>query len=257
MNHHKSWAVALLGLALLAAAAARAAQPWSCQVEGFRVEWSDDNIIAGAEGRQRGGFSAREFAAADYAAVRKEIADMRPSSVVLWHRFSVVSLAGPLLGLRDEAEVDVTPSAHPGGETRLRTVDLRSSRPMTLTGLFQPSDIRSGLLADSFLKPALDDAPKTLDAIVRDLADNVDRLRDACVSVPADLLTRFAIVGADRGGVLVRIGLPGSGPCRNNLTQVGLRLPSRGAIASILPRGARDICVPPPGMTPLTVTLGG
>jgi hypothetical protein len=247
----------LAGLLLLATAmAAEAAQPWSCSRAGFHVEWSGTDIVAGRDGAPGPGFSARAFATADYTAVKQDAADLQPASVGVSHEFRVLSLAGPLLGLRDEQDVNVVPSAHPGGETALRTIDLRSSQLVALTDLFQPNDIRSGLLADPFLKPALDDAPPTPEAIVAELGNNVNRIPGACASAPDDLLARFAIVGGDSTGFLVRIGLPGAGPCRYNLTQVGLHLPARGAITGILPHGARDICVPPPNTPPLIVTLG-
>ena len=80
-------------------------------------------------------------------------------------------------------------------------------------------------------------------------------LNGACVSMPSDLLTRFAIVGADSAGILLRLGMPGGGSCRNNLTQIGLHLPIRGPIVSILPNGARDVCVPPAGHAPLKLNF--
>jgi hypothetical protein len=67
------------------------------------------------------------------------------------------------------------------------------------------------------LHEALESAPTVLE-------------KDLCYEVPPDILRSFAFHHAQDDRVAVRIGLPGSGACRDNLTQLGVLLPAPAAL---------------------------
>jgi len=257
---------------------ARANDRWSCGSGAYRVAVTDSDVTAGAAQPSNGAagptFSARAFASIGFDAERKAFGPGDNASLSMERKFSVVSLVGPWLALRDEAYIDASGTAHPGGETRFWTVDLRRSgawnlsaddpftavqvpdgRLLFLQQLFPASEIRTKLAADPFVRRAVHSSETTLDDLLQDFAEQSDAIQDVCFSVPDDLMSRFAILGAQGPDAVVRIGLPGAGPCRYNLTQLGLLLhpqaPADGALASALSHA----CRPPAGLPPVTVRL--
>ena len=69
------------------------------------------------------------------------------------------------------------------------------------------------------------DIPTELGALVNALAETppvVDGKH--CYSFPSDLLARFVLYHSEGTYVAVRLGLPGAGPCRYELTEIGLLL---------------------------------
>lgn len=145
-----------------------------------------------------------------------------------------VAWIAPLLGLREEILQSCPREAHPGGETRLTTLALdldRHSqgppRPLVLTDLFEPAVVYEALRHDDLVVKALhgSDIPAELGALVKALADTppvVDGKH--CYSFPSDLLARFVLHHSEGTHVAVRVGLPGAGPCRYELTELGLLL---------------------------------
>ncbi|WP_310534162.1 hypothetical protein [Novosphingobium sp.] len=146
------------------------------------------------------------------------------------HSISWAALTGPYLSVRDESFLDQPQSAHPGGETTLRTYDMtkpvaRRSQPISLIELVPAPAINEALRRDPFfIAHARGETGEGLDAALEALRRGEGT---ACYSVPDDILRRFSIVGTRPGKLLVRIGLPGGGPCRYDLTQIGLLLPAR------------------------------
>jgi hypothetical protein len=262
----------------LISASGYASDRWSCESDGFRVDQSREDIVAGATSpanpAAEPAFSARTFAAAGLALARRELEAGEANTLTMERKLSIVSLVGPLLALRDEAYVNYSGTAHPGGETRFWTIDLRrgsslnlspddpfsvitapSGRLLDLRQLFTAADIRAALAADPFVRRMVRQPSGTLDELVQDLADSAGSVGGACFAVPADLLSRFAIVGLEPAGATVRIGLPGSGPCRYSLTQLGLQLVRRGPIAAVLGSGTPLVCRPPAGTSPLDLAF--
>ena len=265
--------LALLG-AVVAPAMARTADHWSCRSNGFRVAQTGRDIVAGADNAAAPAFSAQAFAAAGFAIAKAAQDPTVSGRVTMERRFRIVSLIGPLLALRDDAYVNYAGTAHPGGETRFWTIDLRRTGPFNLSpddpftvvphrdarlldlrALVTPAAIHAALGADSFVRQAVPNPAGSLDALLQQLSDGAGAVANACFSVPSDLLTRFAIIGLDRSAALVRIGLPGMGPCRYNLTQLGLRLALHGTLGAQVSRAGRHVCVPPTGLPALTVRL--
>ncbi len=84
-------------------------------------------------------------------------------------------------------------------------------------------------------QPAATTLPELLDALAR-----TPPVLEAehCFSFPEDLLARFAFHHLTRDGVAVRLGLPGAGPSRANLTQLGLELALPPALREALQQAA-------------------
>jgi len=156
----------------------------------------------------------------------------------------------PLLGLREEIYQTCPREAHPGGETRLTTLAIdidrhaqRPPRPVVLTEIFEPAVVYEALRHDDLVVKALhgSDIPTELGALVKALAETppvVDGKR--CYSFPEDLLARFVLHHSEGTHVAVRLGLPGAGPCRYELTELGLLLRMPDALKPALEHMGED-----------------
>jgi hypothetical protein len=148
----------------------------------------------------------------------------------------------PFLSLREETYQSCPGrEAHPGGETRFTTLQLNADRqklagprPTSMTDFFDAAVLSRALRADPLIVKALGkNAPNDLTELVRALAETPPVLDDPqCYSFPDDLLSRFAFHQREGSRVTVRIGLPGAGPCRYALTEIGLSLPLPAALAT-------------------------
>jgi len=146
-----------------------------------------------------------------------------------------VSWLLPLLGLREAIYQSCGSEAHPGGETRYTTLridldehSLGSPRPVMLTELYDEAVIAKALRADTLVRKALKGTkvPETLDALLIALAETPPVLQgERCYSFPEDLMARFVFHHQEGDQLAVRLGLPGAGPCRYKVTEIGLLLP--------------------------------
>jgi len=255
---------AMIVVGILAAAPATATQHWLTNSSGFQIEISDTDIVATRAGRPV--FSAREAAQADF----NQTAHQADGAMVrIERKISVISIAGPYLSLRDEAYVELTPSAHPGGETRFWTIDLRlngtkpnpkadglnaigAGRSVDLRKLVGDIPLARALSQDSFVKAAGGAGATTLDDIHDALASGMSATADQCYFVPTDWTMRSAIFGVEGSQLHARLGLPGAGTCRYRLTQLGLSIP----ISPFLHRLIGTVKVPSVGIKPVSITLG-
>jgi hypothetical protein len=263
------WIGAILAL-LMAMPTAAAGTLWTGQSAGFTVTWTDKDIRATRDRDGAPVFSASAFAAAGFAAARRAIDDSgsRPktSTFTVTRTFRIVSLAGPYLALEDESVTDLTGSAHPGGETRFWTVDLsRDAAPkfdsddpfaaapgdagslVLAPQLFEEAEFLAALKHDSVVGAAIPSETGTLAEGLQALAGSDADFGGRCVEIPADLTSRFALIGLEAGRALVRIGLPGAGPCRYNLTQLGLKVKLRADAATAV----TGVVLPPAGVKPV------
>lgn len=148
----------------------------------------------------------------------------------------------PLLSVREEIYQSCPGNeAHPGGETRFATLEIdlhpfdpAPPRPVLLTDLFDATTLLRALRADPVIAKALagGKTPSDLPALVRALAETSPVVSDEqCYSFPEDLLSRFVLHHQEGDQLAVRIGLPGAGPCRYALTELGLLLPIPASLA--------------------------
>ena len=166
----------------------------------------------------------------------------------------LLSMVGPFLSYEFHSSGHCRRAAHPFGETSWHAVDLRRmnrdfalgtgvgpAEALKLTDLFKSEDIHSALIKDSVVQKALasigvePSQVKTLDALMREIGrgivysdpaeDSAKNKNPLCFSMGKDILSNFAFHHLEGERVAVRIGLSGTGVCRENLTQIGILLP--------------------------------
>ncbi len=254
-----------LGLALIlvaTAAKARTGAPgeiWSGTSAGFDLRWAENDITVRRSGRRV--FSARDWAGAELAhfvAANATDEKGRPPDCTYRQAVRIVSLVGAMMSLEDSVTITCRREAHPAGLTRLITVDLsaagpladagrdaigrvdprRPGRAMLLTGIFPAADVMSALAGTTPLRDVLRRKgirPRTLPEFVGTVTDASGE-GDACFVVPPDLLASFAFDRIEGDRVVVRLGLPGDGPCRSNLTTADLTFALPASLAPAVRR---------------------
>lgn len=223
---------------------------WTGRSGGFMFEWSAADISARpAESRTGVLFSAKSLAQRDFEAFREASKDPQSGKMercLYDRRFTVLSVVGSIISLRDNNSTTCEQAAHPGGETRYTAIDLSKAgnvgykelemevdlanpgKIVKLTDIFDEADILGALLADPLVKEALGRSgsrPRTLGKLIEEFAGGASVTDKHCYSVSEDMLTRFAFHHTENGKVAVRLGLSGAGPCREFLTEIGILLP--------------------------------
>jgi len=223
---------------------------WTGQSGGFVFQWSAADISARPVESLTGVlFSVKSLAQRDFEAFREASKD--PDSGKIEHclydrTFTVLSVVGSIISLRDNNSTTCDQAAHPGGETRYTAIDLSKAgnvgykelemevdlanpgKIVKLTDIFDEADILSALLADPLVREALNRSgsrPRTLSKLIEDFAGGASVTDKHCYSVSEDMLTRFAFHHIENDKVAVRLGLSGAGPCREFLTEIGILLP--------------------------------
>ena len=220
---------------------------WSGESNGFKITWSGSDLIAQKDAVVA--FSARAFARqglAHFVSAVKDPTTGKVPSCVYERRFRLVAVVGTLMSFSDRYYSSCEKEAHPGGETRFTTIDLAKhggvaykgpdsfgeiepSQPgmaVRLTDIFPEQDVYERLRADPLMTKTLDantgePTPRTLPELMKTLSGQRGRDQN-CFVIPNDLLTRFAFYHVVDGRIEMQLGLPGDGPCRDDLTQVGL-----------------------------------
>jgi hypothetical protein len=226
---------------------------WQGRSSGVEVRWTKGDITAMRTDAQMVLiYSARHEAlesykvwAADMKAARDPDQPVKRSSEAVadpkcvWSKqVRILSLVGTLLSLEERDYTHCDQEAHPGGETRFLTLDLAASslgggppgadRPKQLADFFAEKDIIRALLKDALIQRALGSNKKTKYANLSELQQALTNPvldEKYCYVAGPDILRGFAFHHVENGKVAVRIGLPGTGACRQNLTQIGLLLP--------------------------------
>jgi hypothetical protein len=230
---------ALLVVAISGSSAStgKAAPFWSGSAAGFRVVWDKDDLSAFDERSAKNVFSARGVTIA--------LVGAKGGPCRFNETLRMKSLVGPYLGFEEASDTYCPGWAHPSGETRFRTIDLRlahgaSPQAVSLTDLFPAKAVSQSLLKDPVIIAS--DAgklPSSLPDLLDQLATYATPPKAMCFTVPRDLLQRFVLGGISGEAAQVRLSLPGEGPCRMALTQLGLLLRPRPDLAAWLV-AARD-----------------
>lgn len=223
---------------------------WTGRSGGFVFQWSAADISARPVESLTGVlFSVKSLAQKDFEAFREASKDSQSGKIehCLYDRtFTVLSVVGPIISLRDNNSTTCDQAAHPGGETRYTAIDLSRAgnvgykelemevdlanpgKIVKLTDIFDEADILRALLADPLVKEALNRSgsrPQTLGKLIEEFSGGASVTDKHCYSVSEDMLTRFAFHHIENGKVAVRLGLSGAGPCREFLTEIGILLP--------------------------------
>jgi hypothetical protein len=251
--------------ALLAAPASSNAQKmiWTGRSGGFVFEWSASDITARSpQSPARVLFSAKSLAQKEFAAFREASKDPdtgKMEKCSYERTFTVLAVVGSILSFSDGDFTVCERAAHPGGELRYTTIDLakpggvgykelemevdlaQPGKAVKLTDLFDERDIFNALMADTVVKEALGTSgsrPRTLAELVEAFAAGASATDKLCYSVSEDIWTRFVFHHLENGKVAIRLGLPGAGPCRYNLTEIGILLPIPASLKTALAQAA-------------------
>jgi len=220
---------------------------WSGESNGFRITWSGSNLIARKDAVVV--FSARAFARqglAHFVSVVKDPTTGKVPGCAYERRFRLLAVVGTLMSFSDQYYSSCEKEAHPGGETRFTTIDLAKNGAVTyigqdslgeikssqlgkavrLTDVFPEQEVYERLRAHPLIIQTLDaitgePTPRTLRVLMSSLSGQRGSGQN-CFLIPNDLLSRFTLSRIEDGRIEVKLGLPGDGPCRDDLTQVSL-----------------------------------
>lgn len=222
---------------------------WAGRSGGYALRWSTTEIKATSMNTPTDvRFSAKAIAGKafdEYKAIMTSIEEPSTPQCTYERTFTLLSVVGSIITLRDNYYSSCSGEAHPAGETRLLALDLAKTggvsydeemhidinhpgQVIKLTDLFPEADIVQALLADPFVRKNMLDAqvkspPKTLAEFLNSLA--ITNSEEVCLTIDDDWLTRFSFHHIESGRVAIRLGFSGSGPCRERLTEIGLLLP--------------------------------
>lgn len=222
---------------------------WTGRSGGYALRWSTAEISAHSSRTSTDvRFSAKAIARKDFADYKSSMMSVEEPDTphcIYERTFTLLSVIGSLVSVRDNYYSSCTGEAHPAGETRLLAFDLAKpgavaydeemntnlanpGKVIKLTDLFPEADIVQALLADPFVKknmlnPEIKSPPKTLEEFLNSLA--MTNSEEVCLTIDDDWLTRFAFHHIENGKVAVRLGFSGLGPCREKLTELALLLP--------------------------------
>ena len=224
---------------------------WKGATGDYQITWTTAEISARSSSAQV--FSAKALAQENYQLTVKDARENNSKLTAFERNFKVLSIVGSLVSLEDNFYSNYQGSAHPSGETRYTAIDLSKSGKVgyssflegldmnlnalgltaKLTDYFPATEIYKALMADALIQKALGEKrPKTLAELLKLFADGEGTVAAGrtCARLSEDLLTRFAFHHVEGDKVAVRLGLSGLGPCRENLTQIGLLLPIPDAL---------------------------
>ncbi len=155
----------------------------------------------------------------------------------------LLSLVGPFLSYREDWSLSCPFMAHAFEQVFVRTYDLGAKRFSSLDELFPERELFAALSSDQLVRGTLRTShgqPSTLRELLAHVAHLASVPTDPlCFEYPPDLLGRFAFHHVMEDRVTVRIGLPGGGFCRTNLTFVNLALRTPPRLRDALQAAAR------------------
>jgi hypothetical protein len=221
---------------------------WEGVSRGVRIQWTTRDLSARSDAEQGDTWSLASDLRREYEKASPDSEGSGPCRAE--EKITLLSVVGTLVSFERATYSECAHAAHPGGETRYGALDLKevalhraAARPVELGDLFPPQEVFDALSKDGVVRKALASpghgkgaAPKTLPELTKRLSLSV--LDEPCATFPLDLMRRFAFHHLDARRVAVRVGVPGAGPCREQLTQLGLLLDALPSVAPDLAEAA-------------------
>jgi hypothetical protein len=221
---------------------------WEGVSRGVRIQWTTRDLSARSDAGQGETWSLASDLRKEYEKASSDSEGSGPCRGE--EKITLLSVVGTFVSFERATYTECAHAAHPGGETRYATLDLKEvashralARPVELGDLFPPQAVFEALSKDGVVRKALaapghgkGTAPKTLPELAKRLSLSV--LDEPCATFPLDLMNRFAFHHLDARRVAVRVGVPGAGPCREQLTQLGLLLDAPPSVALDMVEGA-------------------
>ncbi len=209
----------------------------------FAVLWASNDILAWnvKNTTPAGVFSLRADSHREFNLIATETWESfgADNTLEVYERnLAILSLVGPILSVEDHFYASMAMEAHPNGQTRFITYDLQKGAPALLTDYFAADVVFAALRQDPLIKRALGEAkPTSLQELAEQFAHEPPP-NDACYAVDMDWIHHFMFYQVEKSKVAVRIGLPGAGPCRESLTQIGIWLPISAELQSAMQQAA-------------------
>jgi hypothetical protein len=234
---------------------------WTGKSGGFEIRWTTADIQARPLNQpDQVVFSAARLAHRGFQTfISPPNLDGSEERVTYERKFTIISVVGSIVSLKDELYYNIQPSAHPGGETRFTAIDLAKSgeavyvsppeadlfeldlaklgKAAKLTDFFPETGVLKALLNNASIKGALGgESPSSLANLFKLLQDQrIEINNEVPYLFPRDFLTRFAFYSLQKNKVTVRLGLPSaSGAARYWYAELGLLLPIPAALKESL-----------------------
>lgn len=225
---------------------------WEGTSDQYRVRWSPvDLTVSRLDDPSQQVFSVKAMLRArfddDIAKLRAEGnmdgPDAPDGACEQDSRVKLLSLVGPFLSYREDWSLSCPSMAHAFEQVFVRTYDLGAKRFSTLDEVFTEQELFAALSSDRLVRTTLD-ASHSKASTLRELLAHLSQhpslpIDPLCFEYPGDLLGRFAFHSVIGDRVAVRIGLPGGGFCRTNLTLMDLELRTPPKLRDALQAAAR------------------
>jgi hypothetical protein len=222
---------------------------WAGKSGGFAISWTTANIQARPLKKPgRLAFSAAQLARRGFQTfISPPHLDGSEERVTYERKFTLLSVVGSIVSLKDELYYNIQPSAHPGLETRFTAIDLARSgeviyvsppegdpfeldlaklgKVAKLTDYFPEKEVLKALLNNAIIQEELGgESPQSLSKLFGLLKGL--QINEIPYFLPRDFLTRFVFHHLEGNKVAVRLGLPsGGGPARGLHAELDLLLP--------------------------------
>jgi hypothetical protein len=228
---------------------------WTGKSGGFAIRWTTTDIQARPLKKPgRLAFSAAQLARRGFQRfISPPRLDGSEKHITYERKFTLLSVVGSIVSLRDELYYEITPSAHPGGEIRFTAIDLakpgkvpdtwaneeglnlkKLGQVAMLTDYFPEQEVLKALFNNAIIKKIVGgESPSSLTELIQ-LLNGIEMNGVPCL-IPSDFLTRFAFHQLQGDRVAVRLGLPSvGGAFRSFHGELDLLLPIPPALKNSL-----------------------
>lgn len=231
---------------------------WTGKSGGFEIRWTTADIQARPLNQpDRLVFSAARLAHRGFQTfISPPNLDGSEERVTYERKFTLLSVVGSIISLKDELYYNIQPSAHPGLETRFTAIDLAKSGEVVyvsppeadlfeldlaklgkvakLTDYFPEEEVLKALLNNAIIQEEYGgESPQSLAELLTLLKGLL--INEIPYLFPRDFLTRFAFHHPEGENVAVRLGLPSVGGAARGLhAELNLLLPIPPALKKSL-----------------------
>jgi len=204
---------------------------WAGKSGGFAIRWTTADIQARPLNQSdRLVFSAARLSHRGFQTfISPANLDGSEKHITYERKFTLLSVIGSIICLKDELYYNIQPSAHPGLETRFTAIDLARSgeviyvsppeadlfeldlaklgKVAKLTDYFPEEEVLKALLNNAIIQEELGGESPQSQAELLTLLKGL-RINEIPYLFPRDFLTRFAFHHLEGENVAVRLGLP-------------------------------------------------
>jgi hypothetical protein len=229
---------------------------WTGKSGGFEIRWTTADIQARPLKKPGGAvFSAAQLSRRGFQTfISPPNLTGSEKHIAYGRTFTLLSVVGSIVSLKDELYYEITPSAHPGGEIRFTAIDLAKpgkvpdpwakeeglsltelGKVAKLTDYFPEQEVLKALLDQAIIQEALSgESPPSLAQLFNLLKEQHIMINDIPYLFPQDFLTRFAFHHLEGEKVAVGLSLSAGGAFRSLPPELVLLLPIPPALKNSL-----------------------